>query len=974
MKPAIYWGRQVVTIGAAPNATIVMPGMRDVDAEIVHQGNGRLVFVPAFGSIWEADGRALAPGQPVPFDFRTQLTSRGVALDNLHPSIPGLLMSRGGLDFEGAELVVGRDPQRCHVVIVSPGVSGRHLTFTFPNATDIRVIDHHSTSGTWLHGERLPPEQEHAVAPLDILSIGPVPVRADSLRALYESDLLHQTKSGAAPTQELEARPRVEPSAASSRHRTVVGTMKLVAMRDHKVGRNSDNDVVLDYPQISGHHATLLTIGGHLYVEDAQSELGTRVRGARLKPGQRVPIENGEAIQLGPLNAQVLIEGDELRIAIEDDEDWAGRPTFEIEADNLSVQVKDRLQPNRNKVLVDRLSFKALPGDLIALMGPSGSGKTTVLHMLTGYLAPTSGQVRVNGQPLPQVFDSLRGCIGYVPQDDIIHPELTVREAVTYSAKLRLPADYSPQEIEARVQATLLELGLEGVAHLQIGKPEAKVLSGGQRKRVNIAIELVTDPILLFLDEPTSGLAADDTAQLVALLEGMAKRSGKTIVATIHQPARDEYERFNLALVLGPGGVPLYFGPTKAAYAFFEGWRPPRERPGVNNPRDMFAELTERQSRLLSKQKGTPDEVRQLVSAAFRKDYEASALAAEMQTNRRALGANNGAVTTISRRPTGLGRQLRLLTSRYLRIKSRDRVGSAILLLQAPIIALLLGLVFGSQKPAPIAWCYGALDQIRRQSGDSFGTDTNTLPELAATTDRSAALFFLVVSAIWFGTSNAAREIVAERAIYRRERMVHLNALNFALSKFFVLAGLCVLQCSLLLGIVWFMLNLGGGPNAFMIELGMLTLTAWSGVALGLLVSALVSSTEAAMALTPIALIPQVVLGGLMVPVTTVPWLGYPMALTPARWGFEGVIRPERWAEQSSPAWNIHLGDEARSSLPDFIDAGVFRCALAQLQSTELVGAWGFSVSLPWLPVSILGTMTLVLLAAVVVRQARLKN
>src|SRR5690606_32161231 len=136
-------------------------------------------------------------------------------------------------------------------------------------------------------------------------------------------------------------------------------------------------------------------------------------------------------------------------------------------------------------------------------------------------------------------------------------------EAVRYSAKFRLPPDFSEDEIDRRVDTTLRQLGLDAVKHLQIGKPEKKVLSGGQRKRVNIAMELVTDPIIMFLDEPTSGLAADDTTALVQLLADLAKQTGKTIITTIHQPAKDEFEKFNLTLVLGTGGVPIFYGPTK---------------------------------------------------------------------------------------------------------------------------------------------------------------------------------------------------------------------------------------------------------------------------------------------------------------------------------------------------------------------------------------------------------------------------
>jgi ABC transport system ATP-binding/permease protein len=140
------------------------------------------------------------------------------------------------------------------------------------------------------------------------------------------------------------------------------------------------------------------------------------------------------------------------------------------------------------------------------------------LLALNGYFPPTSGIVRINGEDLYSIYDTLRGSIGYVPQDDLVHPELTVFEAVRYSAKFRLPPDYSDDEIDARVEQTLKDLGLDGVRNLQIGKPEKKILSGGQRKRVNIALELVTDPVILFLDEPTSGLAADDTTALIELL------------------------------------------------------------------------------------------------------------------------------------------------------------------------------------------------------------------------------------------------------------------------------------------------------------------------------------------------------------------------------------------------------------------------------------------------------------------------
>src|SRR6201992_2031626 len=140
---------------------------------------------------------------------------------------------------------------------------------------------------------------------------------------------------------------------------------------------------------------------------------------------------------------------------------WAGRPLYEIEAWSLQLEVPDRDNPSTMKTLLDDVSFKALPGDMIALMGPSGAGKTTLLLALNGYLPPTNGMVRINGEDLYNISDTLRGSIGYVPQDDLVHPELTVFEAVKYSAKFRLPPDYSEDEIDRRVMTTLTQLGLE---------------------------------------------------------------------------------------------------------------------------------------------------------------------------------------------------------------------------------------------------------------------------------------------------------------------------------------------------------------------------------------------------------------------------------------------------------------------------------------------------------------------------------
>jgi len=699
------------------------------------------------------------------------------------------------------------------------------------------------------------------------------------------------------------------------------------------------------------------------------------VRGQRIPANQRVPIQNGEKVLIGPMPLLLQAQGQDIAVIVEDAAHWEGRPLYEIEAWDLVMQVPDRDNPGELKTLLDHVSFKALPGDLIALMGPSGAGKTTLLLTLNGYLPPSAGQVRINGEDLYAIYDALRGSIGYVPQDDIVHPELTVWEAVRYSAKFRLPPDYSEEEIERRVQTTLAQLGLENVAHLQIGKPEKKILSGGQRKRVNIAMELVTDPVIMFLDEPTSGLAADDTAALVQLLAELAKQTGKTIITTIHQPAKDEFEKFNLALVLGPGGLLTFYGSPKDGYRFFGSWLERQKKPNtVDNPRDMFDMLNQRERPIFEAMRAqNPGASRYAARAQGAREWNAEYLNPQNPIFQKMFSGRRAVGTPTDQRGVPGGRgdtsgQFGLLFRRYLKVKMRDVGGTAIMLLQAPIIGLLLALVFGGQKDAIPYWCLGALQELSKKSGGVGDGLTQMLNSMQTTPDHAGSIFFVVVSAVWFGTSNAAREIVSERAIYMRERMVNLGLFNYVFSKFVLLSLFCVIQCTILLAIVFFSLGYSGGIVAFGISLATLVITSMNSVAIGLLLSTLVGSSEAAMALTPIALIPQVVLGGLMVPMTTNPLLEWPMYAMPARWGFEGLVAQERLAILNSPAWVIDINKPDLTSVENFVTAGKFRCAEAQIASTDFNGAWGFhNYYLAWLPPAVLGGMMLVTLFVILI-------
>lgn len=970
-------GKSSVTIGSGPSCDIRVGGVgvAPEHARIVHDGQGHLAFVDLGTGPSLVGGAPVAPQSQQPFDFVAQFVVGHAPVPNTHPAIVAMLMQVGRLAPTPGQMVVGRDPERVHLVIQHPNVSGVHATFSVEPLT---ILDTGSTAGTFIAGARLVAGQATTLDPNGVVAFGPLPILVSTLLQAARSQTGAAAPQPAAPAQFAPVAPAAAPEAGRKKHKTVIGQVSFGApgqLSVKSIGRTPENDIQIPHAQISSRHALLHRVGDQLFLEDRGSANGTYVRGQRIAPGQRVPVQNGEKVFVGPMPLVLQVDAGEVAVVVEDSEKWEGRPLYEIEAWDLVMQVPDRDNPHELKTLLDHVSFKALPGDLIALMGPSGAGKTTLLLTLNGYTPPTAGQVRINGEDLYAIYDALRGSIGYVPQDDIVHPELTVWEAVRYSAKMRLPPDYSDEEIDRRVSTTLSQLGLESVAHLRIGKPEKKVLSGGQRKRVNIAMELVTDPVILFLDEPTSGLAADDTTALVQLLADLAKQTGKTIITTIHQPAKAEYEKFNLALIMGPGGIPIYFGPSRDGYRFFGTMRERQGRTNdVDNPRDMFDMLNQRERPIFDAMKAQNPgasrfAARQQAAREWNAEFfnQSNPIFQQMYSGRRAVGAGTPQHGIPKKRPSTSG-QLGLLFGRYLKTKFRDSSGTAIMLLQAPIIGVLLALVFGGQKDAIPYWCLGALQELSRRGGSTMESSNQLLQNMKTTNDNSAALFFLVVAAVWFGTSNSAREIVSERAIYVRERMVNLKLLNYVLSKFMLLSLVCIVQCTVLLAIAFFSLGFNGGVHAFLTELGMLIITSMASVATGLLLSTLVTSAEAAMALTPIALLPQVVLGGMMVPMTTNPWLEYPMMIMPGRWGFQGAVAPERIAVAGDPAWLLNVGKADLNSVENFISGGKFDCAIAQMAGTDLNGAWGFvSYAAVWIPSAVLGGMMLLQLISILV-------
>jgi ABC transport system ATP-binding/permease protein len=402
---------------------------------------------------------------------------------------------------------------------------------------------------------------------------------------------------------------------------------------------------------------------------------------------------------------------------------------------------------------------------------------------------------------------------------------------------------------------------------------------------------------------------------------------------------------------------------------------PQAQNRSIDNPRDMFDMLNmrERHTHELMKQRdpNIPRNPARLDAARlWRGEFfqNQNPTFQQMYSGRRAVGTEPAARGVPHRADVALFHQLILLMSRYWKVKTRDRAGAAIMFLQAPVIGLMLAFVFAGQRPAVPFWCLGALQELGKKVQSQQTGSSDLLARMLPTTDHTAAMFFVVVSAVWFGTSNSAREIVTERAIYLRERMVNLSIINYVFSKYIILSLICVLQCTLLLGIVFFSLGFHGGILAFLAELSVMVSVSVNATALGLLLSTVVASAEAAMALTPIALIPQVVLGGLMVPMTTNPMLKPLMYVMPARWGFEGSITYERDAIAKDPAWFINLQQGNLNSPPDYIFGGHFQCAVAQMGSDVLKGAWGFvNYDQHWLPLAVLNGMTILMIGILLI-------
>lgn len=570
------------------------------------------------------------------------------------------------------------------------------------------------------------------------------------------------------------------------------------------IGRGTDCDLILDGHTISRNHALIVKESIDTFkIKDLDSSNGTFVNGNRIKGDCKITIK--DKIFIG--RNQISLIGETIDLNEE-----------------LAISAKGIRKVYSNNVTALNKTDLSVPSkSLLAIMGPSGCGKSTLLKTLNGDTPSSSGKVYLFNLELIANYNYLKTQIGYVPQDDIIHKELRVFECLYYTAKLRLK-NLSNKEIHQKIDSILKELNI-----FEIKNNIVSEISGGQRKRVSIAVELLTDPLLLFLDEPTSPLDPQTVEDFLDILRRLAQK-GTTVILVTHKP--EDLAYMDDVIFMAEGGNVVYYGDSSKYKDYFE----------VDNAVSVFAKISGKTSKYWIEKYKSP---------------------------RPSSPTTTSSINIEKKNDKSIISQFYWLTSRYFKIKTNDKINSLYLIIQAPIIACLICLIF--------------------------------------TEVSSAVPFITAISAIWFGTNNAAREIVNEASIYKRERMYNLDIFPYVFSKVFVLSFFTIVQSAIFVLILFLHFNdsLVSITSPFDVFLWM-SFISISATFLGLFLSSIMSTTEKVMTIVPIILMPQIMLAGLVARINNefVELISY---FTLSRWGTEGfnIIQQEIISPISGVSGNI---------------------------------------------------------------------
>ena len=666
---------------------------------------------------------------------------------------------------EDFSLMVGSN-SNCDVIVSNKRVSRNHCQIISSNSENLKLIDLNSTNGTFLNGIKLKPGVPYNLNLKDQVQLAGV------------SGILISIGSENTQSRDLENQKNI---------------LELFKNKDLIiVGRDSSCDLRINDTRISRKHASIKKLSDDKFlIKDLGSLNGVYVNGSKINGTKTISKKDNIFISkyLLKIDGKARDLSDELAISA------------------IGIE---KIYPNqkKGKKALHKMDISVPSRSLLAIMGPSGCGKSTLLKSLNGESPPTKGRVLIFNQDLITNYEYLKTQIGYVPQDDIVHKQLTVEQSLFFAAKLRI-ANISKADIKVKIDQILSELN---ISHIK--KNLISDISGGQRKRVSIAIELLTDPMLLFLDEPTSPLDPQTIEDFLNILKKLSE-NGTTVIMVTHKPEDLDYMDEVIFMADNNGGKIVYYGDSTQYKDYFN----------VNNAVSVFSQISGNNSKKWVEKYSNPRPL-------------------STTQDREKVLINKSNQSPIE--------QFFWLTYRYFKIKTNDKVNTSIMLLQAPIIALLACLVF---KEVSLS-----------------------------------VLFIMAVSAVWFGSTNAAREIVGELPIYKRERMYNLKLIPYIFSKITVLSFFSIIQSFVFIYILYFYYSdsdfdiFFNNPFSSFIWMSFLTI---SSTFLGLLLSAIFDTSEKVLAVVPIVLIPQIMLAGLVAKIgsKTVEFVSY---MTFTRWGIEG--------------------------------------------------------------------------------------
>ncbi|MFF1400846.1 FHA domain-containing protein [Streptomyces sp. NPDC058287] len=781
--------------------------------------------------------------------------------------VPELVLELNGRTWTldpSRQYTLGRDPQG-DVAIDDARVSWRHATISWGGRSWV-IEDHGSTNGTFVQGQRI---HQMEIGPGSTLHLGnatdgprvnlsgsasgaAVPAAQQAQQQAHpqqqQQQQPHAAPQGgdpgwahnAPPQQQVPAQqgwqqpqkahnipPQQGPGGVAGAppvygDRSPTTFHQLALGRVMRIGRALENELVVSDLQVSRLHAEFhATPDGRYEIRDLGSHNGTYVNG--------MPIAKGGSALLGP-NDIVGVGHSTFRLVGDRLEEFVDTGEVSFSARHLTVTV------DGGKDILKDVSFGVPEKSLIAVIGPSGSGKSTLLKALTGYRPANKGDVLYDNRNLYKQFAELRQRIGLVPQDDILHKELSVKKALKYAAKLRFPSDTSEQEREQRIDEVLRELKLD------IHK-EKKVtsLSGGQRKRVSVALELLTKPSLIFLDEPTSGLDPGMDRDVMQLLRGLAD-DGRTVLVVTHSVA--ELAICDKLLVMAPGGSVAYFGPPEEALNFF----------GYSTWADVFSAFENyRDYDWAGRWKGSQHY--QMYAA----DIDAVAAQSVHMPPPQAMKPP---------KPQGWGSQLWTLIRRYTSVIASDKGFLGLMVILPAVLGVVSTVIpadFGLGPPKPPS---------------RFNGDAGTI------------MLILAVGMCFSGAANSVRELIKERVIYERERATGLSRSAYLMSKVIVLGVVTAIQGVIICAIGFIPRDLPAEglmmPPAVELCIVIIAL-GFTSMMFGLVISSLVKTAEKTMPLLVMFAIVQVVFTGILFQVYGSPGLEQFAWLMPSRWAIAGA-------------------------------------------------------------------------------------